>query len=54
MADACARAFEVTGDSGWLEPLERAVDWFTGSNDAGLSMIDPRTTAGSTASSAGA
>jgi hypothetical protein len=46
MADACARAYDVTGDDAWLEPLARAVAWFAGSNDAGLPMIDPLTHGG--------
>jgi hypothetical protein len=41
--EACARAFAVTGDRAWLEPLERAVAWFVGDNDAGLPLIDPLT-----------
>ncbi|MEA2522004.1 MAG: hypothetical protein QOI81_1650 [Actinomycetota bacterium] len=41
--EACARALAVTGDRGWLDPLERAVAWFVGDNDAGLPLIDPLT-----------
>lgn len=40
MADACARAFDVTGDEQWLEPLARAADWFLGANDSGVAMVD--------------
>jgi hypothetical protein len=46
MADACGRAYDVTGDAAWLEPLGRAVDWFSGANDAGVPMIDPLTRGG--------
>jgi hypothetical protein len=46
MADACARAFDVTGDARWLEPLARAADWFRGANDAGVPMVDPLTGGG--------
>lgn len=38
LADACGRAFEVTGDHRWNEGVVSAVAWFLGENDAGLSM----------------
>jgi hypothetical protein len=41
LADACARALQVTGDPRWAAGLERAVSWFLGDNDNGLSMVDP-------------
>jgi hypothetical protein len=41
IADACARALEVTGDSGWLAGLDRAVEWFLGRNDTGVTLYDP-------------
>jgi len=40
MADACARAAEVTGDSGWLVPAGVAVSWFLGENDQRMAMYD--------------
>ena len=40
MADACARAAEVTGDSGWLVPAGVAVSWFLGQNDQRMAMYD--------------
>jgi len=43
MADAAARAFDLTGDRTWLEPLRLAVGWFEGMNDVGLRMFDPGT-----------
>ena len=46
MADACARAFDATGDVRWLEPLARAADWFRGANDSGVAMVDPVTGGG--------
>jgi hypothetical protein len=46
MADACARAFLLTGDAEWRRGVERAVEWFGGANDAGAVMWDPRTGGG--------
>ena len=46
MADACARAAAVTGDTGWRPGLELAGGWFLGDNDAGAAMSDPRTGGG--------
>lgn len=43
LADACARAFDVTSDETWLEPLRLCVRWFEGSNDVGVPMFDPQT-----------
>lgn len=40
MADACHRAFVVTGDSRWLNGVRMAVQWFAGDNDAGATMWD--------------
>ena len=41
--EACARAFDLTHDPSWLSPIERAVAWFLGDNDAGTPLIDPLT-----------
>jgi hypothetical protein len=41
LADACARAFELTGDLRWLQAVERAAGWFRGANDLGLALLDP-------------
>ncbi len=46
IADACARAYEVTGDPDWLAGVELAWQWFTGRNDGGIPMIDEDTGAG--------
>ncbi len=46
IADACARAYDVTGDARWLDGLRLAWEWFLGSNDSGTPMMDARTGAG--------
>lgn len=46
LADACARAFAVTGDAVWLPPIALAWRWFTGLNDGGTVMFDEQTGAG--------
>jgi hypothetical protein len=43
LADACARAAAVTGDSTWLTGVEMSVTWLLGDNDAGVPMLDERT-----------
>ena len=40
MADACARAYAVTGDPTWRDGVELAVGWFLGANDLGVPMLD--------------
>ncbi len=47
LADACMRAFTVTGDSGWLAGVQMSVSWFLGDNDARIPMLDERTGGGS-------
>lgn len=46
LADACARAFDLTGDGRFAAGVERAVSWFVGENDAHVSMFDPETGGG--------
>lgn len=46
MADACARATTVTGDTHWLRGVELAVEWFEGNNDVGAVMWNPETGGG--------
>jgi hypothetical protein len=46
LADACARAFRLTGDRRWAQAVERAVGWFLGDNDAGTPLYDPVTGGG--------
>jgi hypothetical protein len=40
MADACWRAYSVTGDRAWSRGVTAAAGWFTGDNDTGLPMCD--------------
>ena len=42
-AEACWRAWTLTGDPRWLEPVVLAAAWFVGANDAHTYMIDRRT-----------
>lgn len=46
IADAAARAHDVTGDSAWLPPVALAWAWFLGHNDNGTPMVDLNTGAG--------
>lgn len=46
LADACARAYGLTGDARWLQGVGMAWAWFTGDNDSGTPMFDPSTGAG--------
>ena len=43
MVDACARAFDATGDSRWADSALLAAGWFLGRNDVGLPLLDART-----------
>jgi hypothetical protein len=43
MADACARAWRITGDRSWLHHTRRAARWFLGDNDLGRALYDPVT-----------
>lgn len=40
MADACHRAFLLTGEHDWLTGIQLATGWFAGHNDAGSPMFD--------------
>jgi hypothetical protein len=40
LADACGRAYAMTGDRRWLVSLERCTGWFQGNNDVGVSLVD--------------
>lgn len=40
LADACARAYDLTGDAAWKDGLLRCEAWFLGHNDTGVSMLD--------------
>ena len=46
LVDACASAFDVTGNTEWLPYIARGLRWFEGSNDSGVVMHDPETGAG--------
>jgi hypothetical protein len=46
IADACARAYELTDDRRWLRGVRMAWSWFTGDNDSATPMFDPDTGAG--------
>ncbi len=46
IADACARAYDITGEDRWLDGLRLAWEWFLGNNDSGTAMIDAETGAG--------
>jgi hypothetical protein len=46
LADACHRAFLVTGDNRWAAGLRRAVGWFLGDNDGGMALYDASTGGG--------
>lgn len=41
LADACARAANVTSDDSWWRGVRLAESWLLGDNDAGLVMVDP-------------
>lgn len=41
LADACARANLVAGESRWIEGIELAAAWFLGDNDSAIPMHDP-------------
>jgi hypothetical protein len=43
MADACGRAFDITGDPRWSAAVLRAAAWFLSANDVGTSLFDPTT-----------
>jgi hypothetical protein len=46
LADACLRAFELTGDERWADGLDRAIAWFLGDNDSQLALYDAATGGG--------
>lgn len=41
--DACAAAYDVTGDVRWQARARHAYDWFSGGNDRGIAVADPLT-----------
>jgi hypothetical protein len=46
LADACARAHQVTGDLRWQAGVRHAIAWFDGGNDLGVPMRDKETGGG--------
>ena len=46
LADACARAAAVTGDTNWLNSVGLCVAWFLGNNDAQTPMLNEHTGGG--------
>lgn len=46
IADACHRAWKVTGDERWIAGVQLAHGWFMGRNDVGLVMFDPESGGG--------
>jgi hypothetical protein len=40
LADACARAHDITGDDRWREGVRMAWAWFLGDNDSLMPMVD--------------
>lgn len=46
MVDACAAAFEQTGEERWRALAHTAIDWFLGANDGGRAVYDLETGAG--------
>ena len=46
LADACARAYDLTGQERWRRAVKMAWAWFLGDNDARTPMFDPATGAG--------
>lgn len=46
LADACGRAFLLTGNIGYVAGVNRAVAWFLGENDTHVPMYDPQTGGG--------
>jgi hypothetical protein len=46
IADACWRAFGVTGDRAWTHGVDVAAAWFAGDNDSSMTMFDARSGGG--------
>ena len=43
LAEACVRAWALTGDDRWAAGVRMAAAWFDGANDTGATMWDPAT-----------
>ena len=46
LAEASARAYEITGSRRWLAAIDQCRAWFSGANDLGLPVMDPATGGG--------
>lgn len=46
LAEACWRAYRVTGDDAWLPVVDRCAGWFSGLNDTGVVVYDRATGGG--------
>jgi hypothetical protein len=46
IADACARAYQLSNDARWLDGVRLAWAWFLGDNDSATPMFDPSTGGG--------
>ena len=46
LADACYRAWRVSGDAKWLDGVRLCVGWFLGGNEIGAQMFDGETGGG--------
>jgi len=46
LADAAARAFDLTVEPQWLDVVGQAAGWFLGANDVGVALFDPDTGGG--------
>jgi len=46
IADACSRAYVITGDGRWSDGVRASWAWFLGDNDSHTAMFDPRTGGG--------
>jgi hypothetical protein len=46
LAEASRTAFELSGETRWLEVVEQCATWFEGDNDSGLAMCDAESGAG--------
>ena len=46
LADACGRAFALTGEQCWADGIDLALSWFLGTNDACTPLYDPESGGG--------
>jgi len=43
MVDACIEAFNITGESAWIDSAVMCFNWFLGQNDLNMVLYDPKT-----------